>query len=106
LAARVLPLRPLPPVGAAVPHAYFSCIAVRGNDPAIFRVLLRAAYNRLRAGAAHYGIVGFHERDPLAAELADYRCIPAAGRLFLVHYPESQPADFGGRVPSVEAACF
>lgn len=107
LAARVLPVKPLPPPGARVPHVYLSCIATRHNDPAIFRVLLRAAYNRLCRSASHYAIVGLHERDTLAAELKPYRQIPAAGRLFLVHYPnEGAPPDLRDRVPAPEAACF
>jgi hypothetical protein len=106
LAARALPFRPLPSVGARVPNVYLCCVAARGHDVAIFRLLLRAAYNRLRASSAHYAIVGLHERDPFVVEIEDYKRIPAAGRLFLVHYPEVPLPNFGGRVPSVEAACF
>jgi hypothetical protein len=88
LAARVSPLRPLPARGQAVPYVYLACIAVRDNDPQIFRFLLRGAYNELRHGRWHYAIAGLDEADALAPVLAEYRSIPAAGRVFTVHYPD------------------
>ena len=105
LAARVLPFRPLPPVGARVPYVYLACLCTREHDAGIFRMLLRAAYNRLRSSAAHYAIVGLHERDPFVAALADYRTIAAAGRLYLVHYADA-PAPSRGGIPYIEAGCI
>lgn len=87
LVARVSPLRPLPAPGKAIPFVYLACIAIRNNDPAILRILLRVAYNELRRGPWHYGIAGLDEADPLAEVLGDYRTVPAAGRVFTVHYP-------------------
>jgi hypothetical protein len=55
---------------------------------ALFRALLRFAYNQLRGGPWHYAIAGLHEHDPLAQVLAEYRRIEASGQLFIVHYPE------------------
>jgi hypothetical protein len=105
LAARVLPFKPLPPVGARVPYVYLACACARENDLGIFRVLLRAAYRRLRTTQSHYAILGLHERDPLAAALDDYRSIAAAGRLFLVHYADDPPPPRDG-IPYVEAGCI
>jgi hypothetical protein len=42
--------------------------------------------------------VSLHERDPLAAALADYRAIRTAGRIFVVHYD-----DGAGAVAQVDA---
>lgn len=106
LISRFSPLKPLPAPGARIPYLYFSLIAVRDNNAAVFRGLLRHAYNELRAGPWHYGIASLHERDPLAAVLSDYRRIDASGLLFVVHYPrDGDPADvLDARPPYVDMA--
>jgi hypothetical protein len=108
LAARVSPMRPLPAPGEAIPFVYLACIGVRNNDSETLRFLLRAAYNELRRGPWHYAIAGLDEADPLAAVLADYRCIPAAGRVFTVQYPLEGPAP-NAAIPRpfyLEAGCL
>jgi hypothetical protein len=97
-AARISPLKPLPPPGERVPYLYLSCVAVEGNDVRLFRALLRFAYNELRRSRWHYAIVGLHEHDPLVQVLRDYRRIEAAGQLFIVHYPED-----GDPLPGIDA---
>jgi hypothetical protein len=107
LASKVSPLKPLPPPGGRVPHLYLCLAAVAGGEVALWRGLLRHAYNALRTGPWHFAILGLHERDPLAAVFDDYRCIDAAGQLFVVHYPEDgDPANkrFDARLPGVEMA--
>lgn len=103
-AAAVTPLKPLPPVGARVPYLYLCFVAAEGDDPALFAALLRFAYNILRKGQWHYAIVGLHETHPLAAVLADYRSIEAAGHLFTVHYPQDGVAPPDSRAPHLEMA--
>ena len=98
LASRVGPIKPLPAPGARVPYLYLACLAVRDNDVALFRGLLRYAYNELRTGPWHYAIAGLHERDPLSEVLGEYRRIDAAGHLFVVHYPED-----GDPRPAIDA---
>ena len=105
LAARVLPFQPLPAVGGRVPYVYLACACAREHSIGIFRMLLRAAYRQLRSSDAHYAIVGLHESDPFATAFDDYRCIPAAGRLFLVHYADA-PAPSRAGIPFVEAGCI
>jgi hypothetical protein len=106
LASKVSPLKPLPTPGGRVAHLYLCLAAVAGNDVPVFRGLLRHAYNALRTGSWHYAILGLHECDPLAAVFSDYRCIDAAGQLFVVHYPEDgDPMNsFDGRIAGVEMA--
>jgi hypothetical protein len=62
----------------------------------------------LRPGPWSFAIAALHEADPLAAVLSEFRCIPAAGRLFVVHYPEDPLAMDPAvrRVPCVEAGCL
>lgn len=107
-AALVSPLRPLPAPGARIPHVYLACIATERNDPQILRWLLCHAYRGLRHGPWHYAIAGLHEADPLAAVLQDYRRVAAAGRLFVVHYPEAaeRVTALDSRIPYIEAGCL
>ncbi len=108
LAARLTPLKPLPAVGARIPYIYLACAAVENDNTILFRALLRHVCNVLRRGPWHYAIASLHERDPLAPVLAEYRRIAAAGRLFVVHYPEDAAtvAALEPRIPYVEAGCL
>ncbi len=108
LAARITPLKPLPAVGARIPYVYLGCAAVENDNIELFRSLLRHACNALRRGPWHYAIASLHERDPLAPVLAECRQIAAAGRLFVVHYPEdaAAAAALEPRLPYVEAGCL
>ena len=108
LAATVSPLRALPGIGHAIPYIYLACVAVRNNDPDVFRCLLRAAYNELRHGKWHYAIIGLDATDPLASVLGDYRSIPAAGRVFSVRYPVDGAcaAPLAGTGFYLEAGCL
>lgn len=66
------------------------------------------SYNSIRSGPWHYAIVGFHELDPCAQLLEEYRRIEAAGRLYIVSYPEGSSAVESLRSDRtyVEAACI
>lgn len=106
LLAQATPLKPLPAPGEVVPYFYLAFVAVEDNNPEIFRGLLRALYRDRFSGSWHYFIVGLHENDPLASVLKEYRRIEAAGRLFVIYYPdgEAQFYQLDGRVPYVEIA--
>ncbi len=99
---------PLPDPGSRIPYVYFACFAVDDDDLDLGRMLLRAAYRAAREGPWHYAIVGLHECDPLAPLLAEYRRIEAAGRLFVVHYPEKANVveALDDRPPHLEAGCL
>jgi len=100
--------RVLPAPGSRIASVYFACFAVADDDLDIARMLLRAAYRAARAGPWHYAILGLHERDPLARLLDEYAGIDAAGRLFLVHYPEQddEVQRLDARAPYLEAGCL
>ncbi len=104
LLARVTPLKPLPATGDRIPYFYLALAATEGNDPAIFRALLAQVYETRRRGPWNYCIAGLHESDPLAEVLTEYRRIESAGRLFVIHYPEDEPAfrALDSRPPYVE----
>ena len=100
------PLKPLPPEGSAIPFFYLSLIAIENEDQTLFSALLRHVYCARRTGYWHYFIAGLHQRDPLAPVLKKYRRIEAAGRLYLVHYPEDEAAyeKLDERIPKIEIA--
>jgi hypothetical protein len=102
LASAFSSLKPLPTVGARIPHLYLSCIAVAQDELPLFRALLRFAYNELRRGPSHYAVAGLHERDPLAPALAEYRAIAAAGLLYKVDF--DQPFEMSDHIPYIEMA--
>jgi hypothetical protein len=106
--AAVSPLKPLPAPGERIPYVYLACIAARNDDTEVFRFLLRAAHEELRHGPWSFAIAALHEADPLAAVLAELRSIPAAGRLYAVHYPETPLAvDLPARrTPCLEGGCL
>jgi hypothetical protein len=104
LASLISPLKGLPAVGSRVPYLYLCCIATKDNDVAVFRALLRFAYNQLRTGPWHYAVAGLHDLDPLAAVLGEYRGIPTAGLLYQVNFgsnelPASSPIKPDSRIP-------
>lgn len=102
--AMISPLKPLPAVGARVPYVYFSALASKNNDPAIFAQLLATVCNALHRSPWHYAICGLHEDDALLEVVRQYRRIDAAGLLYVVHYPEDQAVyeSMDGRVPYVD----
>ncbi len=104
--SRFSAFKPLPPRGSMVPYFYLAFINIEGNDPLLFRSLLRFVYNDRRKGRWNYFIAGLHETDPLSKVLLEYRRIDVAGRLFVVHYPEDQSVyeQLDGRIPYVEIA--
>jgi len=106
--AALTPLKPLPPLGARIPYVYLACAATEDDDVNLFRFLMRAVHESLRRGPWSFAIAALHEADPLAAVLSEFRSVPAAGRLFAVHYPEDPLAIDAAarRVPCVEAGCL
>ena len=104
--AKISPLKPIPSIGSRVPYLYLAMIAVKNNDPSIFRALLRHVYRERRQANWHYAIAGLHENDPLAKCLLEYRHIPASGELFIVHDENGQDSvkHLDQRIPYVEIA--
>lgn len=98
------PRYPLP--GQYLRFFHISFIAIDGDDLAIFRALLRRAYNDAIGSNYVYAMVSLHERDPLLPALTDYSLTPFHGRMFCVCY-EDGGQDFrelDARVPYIEAA--
>jgi len=106
--ALMSPLKSLPAPGERIPGVYLACLATEEDDVNVFRHLLCAVHEDIRRGPWHFAIAGLHETDPRAAVLTKMRHIPAAGRLFVVHFAD-QPLSIDPlvkRVPYVEAGCL
>jgi hypothetical protein len=99
-------LKKLPNIGEKIPYFYLAFIAIENDDIDIFRMLIRHIYRDRRTGPWSYFIAGLHERDPLSKVLSEYRKIEAAGKLFVVHYPDDEKKfnALDDRVPYIEIA--
>ncbi|MGH7388345.1 MAG: hypothetical protein ACREM3_02650 [Candidatus Rokuibacteriota bacterium] len=104
--ARLFGLPRFPRPGEHLASFYAGFIAIAGNDVRIFGALLRRLYNDAIGGPHAYFVIGLHERDPLRAALADYRCSPYRGRLFCAHFEDGEAAyrALDDRTPHVELA--
>ena len=98
--------RPLPKPGEPLPFFFVSHVAVRDDDPDLLRILLRYMFGERRSGPWRFAIPSLHERDPLAQALRGFARIPAAGRLYVVHYADGESVvnELDERVPYIEIA--
>ncbi len=97
-----------PKPGEEVAYFYLSFIAIDDENLAVFRALLRSAYNASVDQGYLYAIVALHERDPLLPALSDYSLTPFSGRLFCATFEDGEDLfrALEGRVPYLEAATF
>jgi hypothetical protein len=97
-----------PRVGQEVPYFYLGFIGIDGDDPQVFRALLRSAYNAAVGSGYVYAILALHERDPLLPALRDYFLTPFSARLFCVTFEDGEDLvrELDGRVPYLEASTF
>ncbi len=72
LGARILGAQPLPAPGQELRSIYASFICVADNDPDVFRVLLRQAYNLAAERNYAHLILGLTEKDPLLKAAREY----------------------------------
>jgi len=94
----------LPNPGGTLPFFHACFAAIDDDDLQVFRALLRRLYNDAIGSEFSWFIIGFHERDPLAAALRDYTLTPFHARLFVVTFPENETAfrALDSRFPHVE----
>jgi hypothetical protein len=97
-----------PKPGEEVAYFYLSFIAIDDENLAVFRALLRSAYNASVDQGYLYAIVALRERDPLLPALSDYSLTPFSGRLFCATFEDGEDLfrALDGRVPYLEAATF
>jgi len=97
----------LPDPGQPLPHAYLSHLAVDRDDPAIFRVLVEAAYGEARARRYVYVVIGLAARHPWRGWLESrFKPRTYASVLYAVSWEDETQAvaELDGRMPHVEVA--
>jgi len=90
----------LPPPGTPVRCMLAACLAIRHDNPGVFRALLQHALST-RAGAGHdYLFVGLAEGDPLLPVAAEPLHIALRSRIYAVTWDAAPALD--GRAPYME----
>jgi hypothetical protein len=106
LAARVRRFPPLPRPGECFRFAFLTHLEIAGDDPAVLRDLLRAAYRRLRPSGAHFMSAMVPRGSPLEAAFAGFTVNRTGMTLYAVHARGSRYAarEFGTLHPGFEMA--
>ncbi len=97
----------LPRAGEALRSACLSFVCVANDDVDVLVALINHAHADAQKCCIDYLIAGFHERDPLAAVLDEFRHVPYRSRLYLVCWDDG--LDFcksldPGLIPHLEVA--
>ncbi|MCK4517015.1 MAG: hypothetical protein KAU31_17270 [Spirochaetaceae bacterium] len=106
--APVIGMKRLPGIGERIESAYLSFLAVRNDDPHIFRALLIAAIHSAHAMGKEYLLAGFSERDPLLDIARRFRHLRYRSRMYAYSFDGTVgPAAFDRtRIPYVEIAAL
>jgi hypothetical protein len=98
----------LPPSGSALDAVVAAIPVVRGDDPAVFAMLLRQQLQRLAFQGAHRLLVGLHEDDPLLPVARKHAARRYVTRLYIVTWPYEGEIlnELNGRVPYLELGCL
>lgn len=105
--APLLRTPPLPAPGEPLPHAFLSHVAVDGDDLAIFRTLVEAAFREACERRYAYVVIGLAARHPWVAWLKRrFRVREYQSLLYAVDWGEGAGAiaRLDGRMAHVEAA--
>jgi hypothetical protein len=109
LAGPAVGMKRLPGVGEQIKSAYLSCLAVRHDDPGVFRRLMTAAVGRAHDMGTDYLLAGFSTRDPLLSVAHGFRHLLYRSTMYAFTFgPDRLPADAfdRGKVPCLEIAAL
>jgi ribosomal protein S18 acetylase RimI-like enzyme len=116
IAARLSARAPIPNAGEKILHAYASFVCVAGEDPEVFRALLRRVCAVAAERGYSYLMAGFDERDPLLEVARAHPHIAYRSRVFIAGWPkdpDNQPNQFerfyeqlDDRIPYFEIAAL
>lgn len=88
--AKLFGFPPLPPPGECFRFAFLTHLEVEGEDPAIARDLLRAAYSRLRPLRLNFMAAFVPRGSPMTPAFKDFMVTRTAMTLYAVHRPDSR----------------
>ena len=91
--AALLRFPPLPQPGDCFRFVFLTHLEVANDDPAIFRDLLCAAYDRLRPHKLHFMSAFIPRGSPLATAFSGFMTTKTRMTLYAVHRPDSRWAD-------------
>lgn len=105
-AGPLIGMKRFPDVGGPITSAYLSFLAVRDDNPAVFRRLLSAAIGDVYSRNKNYLMAGFSIRDPLLAVARGYRHIVYRSTMYAFRFNGAIPDDAFDRakVPYLEGA--
>ncbi|MHB9133227.1 MAG: hypothetical protein ACYDBB_19330 [Armatimonadota bacterium] len=104
LATSLLGCRLLPATGEPVRSLLAACIAIRHDDPVVFRALLRQLLHRHAGGEHDFLFVGLSADDPLLSAAGASWHLTLHSRIYAVEWGDGLAAvrAIDGRVPYVE----
>lgn len=88
MGAALLCRSPLPRPGETVRSAYASLVCISGDEPMVFRALLREVYNFARVRGFNYLMLGLDARDPLLPLARSYYHILYPSRVYLAEWSD------------------
>jgi hypothetical protein len=104
LISRIMRAPALPAVGEALNSFYVGLIAIKNNDPEIFRNLLHELYDESSGRDYSFFVVGLAAQDPLCSALRDFRTVNYQSRIYLAGWEDSERLyhELDGRIPYLE----
>jgi hypothetical protein len=96
----------LPATGTHLNQCYACFLAIDGNDPAIFAMLLRALHNEAARRGYSYLLLGLTESDPLCRIAQAYRPLTYTSQVYLAAWDDGLAAlaAVDRRAPALEVA--
>lgn len=107
LLSRFVDVPYLPPIGTSIQYCFASHLAVDRDDPNVFAVLLRAAYNAAHQRGCNYFMLGMSGDNPLRRVLVkNYLHITYPSQIYLMGWDDGLEAikQVDNRVPGLEIA--
>ncbi|MGA1874365.1 MAG: hypothetical protein ACMUIA_02025 [bacterium] len=104
LISRIMRAPTLPGTGETLHSFYIGLIAVKNNDPEIFKSLLHELYDESAATDYSFFVVGLAAQDPLCSALRDFRTVDYQSRIYFAGWEDSERLyhELDGRIPYLE----
>ena len=106
--ARIFGYPQLPRTNAELKSCFISHVAIEGNDPEIFKMLLIHCHNTLIESEVEYMVVGFSDLHPFNNNVTSiFYNVPTYSHIYLVSWEEDGIDPLGmidNRLPGIEVA--
>jgi hypothetical protein len=104
LISRIMRAPTLPGMGERLNSFYIGLIAIKNNDPEIFKNLLHELYDESLGRGYSFFVVGLAAQDPLCSALRDFRTVNYHSRIYFAGWEDSERLyhELDGRIPYLE----